>query len=237
MNKSILLSLLVFIAAAGLTCDENEPTGTENRSETVTDIDGNTYRTVKIGNQIWMAENLKVTHYRNGDPIPLITGDEPWSALSTGARCCYDNDTGHIGTYGLLYNRFALTDTRNIAPEGWHAPTDEDWKELEMVLGMSRSEACETGWRGTNEGGQLKENGTGHWENPNTGATNESGFTALPAGFRNGFGDFVQLGEAAYFWSTAGYRNIAYYGYACSAICRETGMNQCGCSVRLIRNR
>ena len=149
---------------------------------TVTDIDGNTYQTVKIGDQWWMAENLKVTCYRNGDAIPNITDGTTWASLSTGAYCEYNNDINNVATYGRLYNWYAVTDSRNIAPAGWHVPSDAEWKQLEMYLGMSQSEADATGWRGTDEGGKLKEVGTMHWNSPNTGATNESGFTALPGG-------------------------------------------------------
>jgi uncharacterized protein (TIGR02145 family) len=186
---------------------------------TVTDYDGNTYFTVKIGDQCWMAQNLKVTHYRNGDPIPNVTGDTEWSNHSTGAYCEYDNDPANVDTYGRLYNWYAVDDSRNIAPEGWHVPTDAELKQLEMYLGMSQAEADGTGWRGTDEGGKLKEAGTTHWLAPNTGATNESGFTALPGGLRYFDGLFTNLGNYAYFWSStefsgdfAWYRNLDYYG-------------------------
>ncbi|MCK4448089.1 MAG: fibrobacter succinogenes major paralogous domain-containing protein, partial [Candidatus Marinimicrobia bacterium] len=130
---------------------------------TVTDIDGNTYQTVKIGDQWWMAENLKVTHYRNGDPIPNVTDNTDWSNLTTGAYCNYDNNASYVTTYGRLYNWYTVNDSRYIAPSGWHVPTDEELKELEMYLGMSQSQADYTGYRGTDEGGKLKETGTTHW--------------------------------------------------------------------------
>lgn len=175
----------------------------------VEDIDGNVYRTIKIGNQWWMAENLKVTHYRNGDPIPNVTDNTEWTTLSTGAWCAYDNDQGNVGTYGLLYNWYAVDDSRNIAPEGWHVPTDEEWKELEMYLGMSQSEAdASAQWRGTDEGGKIKETGTiegndGLWYSPNTGATNESGFSAIPSGIRHwDDGTFENMGVSTNFWTT-----------------------------------
>jgi len=168
----------------------------------VTDIDGNTYQTVIIGNQWWMAENLKVTRYRNGDKIPIVTDNVTWAGLSTGAYCNYDNDELHIETYGRLYNWYAVDDNRNIAPLGWHVPTDEEWKQLEMYLGMNQSDADNTHWRGTEEGGKLKEDGTTHWLSPNIGATNESGFTALPGGIRGNFGYFYSIGSYAGFWSS-----------------------------------
>ena len=185
--------------------DSHGNTGSDNITitvtTTVTDIDGNVYQTVTIGTQEWMAENLKVTHYRNGDPIPHVTDGGTWSGLYSGAYCEYDNDGGNVSTYGRLYNWYAVDDSRNIAPEGWHVPTDEEWKQLEMYLGMSQSEADDTGYRGTDEGGKLKESGTTHWDH-NTGATNESGFTALPGGGRGSGGYFHYMGSYAYFWSS-----------------------------------
>ncbi|MDZ7722211.1 MAG: FISUMP domain-containing protein [candidate division KSB1 bacterium] len=171
----------------------------------VTDIDGNTYQTVKIGDQWWMAENLRVTHYRNGDAIHNVTIDSEWQALASGAYCAYDNLESNAHVYGYLYNWYAVDNTRNIAPEGWHVPTDEEWKELEMALGMSLQEAGLTGWRGTDEGGKLKATGIDHWTAPNTGATNASGFGALPSGFRDHLGEFHKKNNFGYFWSCTGY--------------------------------
>ncbi len=205
---------------------------------TVTDYDGNVYQTVKIGNQWWMAENLKVTHYRNGNAIPNVT--EAWASLSTGAYCDYDNDVNNVATYGRLYNWYAVADSRNIAPAGWHVPTDEEWKQLEMYLGMSQAEADATGWRGTDEGGKLKESGTTHWFSPNTGATNESGFTALPGGYRDPGGSFASMVYTAYFWSSTefdsgGARNRST-GYSSSQVNRNYDFKRCGFSVRCVRD-
>ena len=167
----------------------------------VTDYDGNYYFTVEIGSQCWMAQNLKVTHYRNGDPIPNVTNAGTWSGLSTGAYCEYGNNPANVETYGRLYNWYAVDDSRNIAPEGWHVATDDEWKQLEMYLGMSQAETDSIGMRGTDEGGKLKEAGTIHWNPPNTGATNESGFSALPGSFRYSSGGFhSSIGNGAYFW-------------------------------------
>jgi len=166
----------------------------------VTDIDGNIYQTVAIGTQVWMAENLKVTHYRDGEVIPNVTDGSTWVGLTTGAYCNYDNDVNNVAAYGRLYNWYSVNDSRNIAPIGWHLPTDAEWKQLETYLGMSETEADAIGWRGTDEGGKLKESGTTHWESPNTGATNESGFSALPGGLRGGIYDSKVI--YAYFWSS-----------------------------------
>jgi len=171
-------------------------------TDSVTDIDGNVYQTVKIGDQWWMAENLKVTHYRNGDPIPNVTDSATWCNLTTGAYCHYDNNEDNVDIYGRLYNAYTVYDSRHLAPEGWHVPSDAEWKQLEMYLGMSQAEADGSSWRGTDEGGKLKETGTTNWDAPNTGATNESGFTALPGGFRNVYGYFISMAKYAYFCSS-----------------------------------
>ena len=207
--------------------------------EALTDIDGNTYQTVKIGNQWWMAENLKVTHYRNGHAIPNVTGDTEWSNLTTGAYCNYDNDDNNADTYGSLYNWYAVNDRRNIAPYGWHVPRDADWKTLEMYLGMSQSEADDTGYRGTDEGGKMKETGTTHWDSPNTGATNESGFSALPGGYLTNNGNYISMGRRAKFWSSTDYNSYtAWYRYLnChhSEVDRGYDAKQYGLSVRCVR--
>lgn len=209
-------------------------------NRTVTDINGNVYRTVKIGDQWWMAENLKVTHYRNGDTIPNVTDDSEWANLSTGAWCVYGNDESNADTYGYLYNLYAVDDSCNIAPKGWHVPTDEEWKTLEMHLGMSQSEADDYGYRGTDEGGKLKETGTTHWNSPNNGATNESGFSALPGGYRYLNGDFKYMGYYAYFWSsTEYYSDLAWGRYldcGSSGVYRYNFAKQCGLSIRIIRD-
>ncbi len=208
---------------------------------TMTDIDANTYRTVKIGNQWWMAENLKVTHYRNGEAIPNVTDSTDWEALTTGAHCEYNNDVNNVATYGRLYNWYAVSDSRNIAPAGWHVPTDAEWKQLEMALGMSQSQADVAGIRITAEGGKLKAVGTAHWDSPNTGATNESGFSAMPGGERAGRA-YYNVGEYGNFWSStveaffdgsALYRYMYYRG---SYIARNYEKKAHGCSVRCVRD-
>jgi uncharacterized protein (TIGR02145 family) len=206
----------------------------------VTDIDGNVYRTVKIGDHWWMAENLKVTRYRNGDSIPIVTDNRAWESLTTGAICYFDNDSNNVATYGILYNYYAIDDSRGFAPEGWHIPTDEEWKELETFLGMSRSEADGTGHRGTDEGGRLKEAGTEHWLSPNTGATNETGFTALPGGYRSSTGYMGKIREWALFWAHTEKKDyLAWYRrleYDRTEIRRIDNYKQHGFSIRCVRD-
>ena len=204
-------------------------------TNTVTDIDGNVYQTVKIGDQWWMAENLKVTHYRDGTEIPEITDDGTWAGLSSGAYCNYDNDDNNADTYGSLYNWYAVTDSRNIAPEGWHVPSDAEWTTLTTYLG-GESVA----------GGKMKETGTTHWTSPNTGATNESGFAALPGGYRSdgdgGPGYFGGEGNYAYFWSSPEY--LMSYALGRVLLNNDSGiygsnynnLERDGYSVRLVRD-
>jgi uncharacterized protein (TIGR02145 family) len=211
---------------------------------TVTDIDGNVYQTVTIGTQVWMKENLKVTHYRNGDAIPNVTGNTTWYNLgfaSTGAYCEYSNDAANVATYGRLYNWYAAVDSRNIAPAGWHVPTDAEWKQLEMYLGMSQAEADVIGdWRGTYEGGKLKESGTAHWFSPNTGATNESGFSALPGGTRFDNGTYYYIGDLAHFWSSteggSGNARFRSLQFNKSRVYYGSDYMQSGLSVRCVRD-
>jgi len=198
-----------------------------SRTGTVTDIDGNTYQTVKIGNQWWIAENLKVTHYRNGDVIPNVTDNTAWSNLTTGAYCELDNYSANVETFGRLYNWYTVNDNRNIAPEGWHVPTDAEWTTLTTYLG-GESVA----------GGKMKEAGTTYWSSPNTGADNESGFSALPGGYRSANGTYSSIGSNGFWWSaTESSRYLAWYrslGYYDSGVDRYGSSKRYGFSVRCV---
>jgi len=195
----------------------------------VTDVDGNIYQTVTIGNQVWMAENLKVTHYRNGDPIPHVADFSTWASLSTGAYCAYNNDPVLVADHGRLYNWYAASDSRNIAPAGWHVATDAEWQTLIDYLGGL-----------VVAGGKMKEVGLAHWSSPNAGATNSSGFTALPGGYRRNDGNFVAKSDYAYFWSSTEYSNgyalFRALSYLDSQIHRYYFPNLDGFSVRCIRD-
>ena len=195
----------------------------------VTVIDGNKYKTVQIGDQVWMAENLKVSHYRNGDAIPTGHSESEWSNLSTGAYAVYGGNESNADTYGYLYNWYAVDDSRNIAPEGWHVPTDAEWTILTDYLGGSNV-----------AGGKMKEAGMSHWWSPNTGATNESGFTALPGGYRGYGGGYYGMGGGGYFWSSAGGGSASAWRrvlpYHSSGVGRTSGSKQGGFSVRCLRD-
>lgn len=170
----------------------------------VTDVDGNVYNTVRIGRQVWMKENLRTTKYSNGLPISLVENTEAWASLSNTdkAYCFYNNDENNGVNYGLLYTWAAATNgegysalnpsgIQGICPNGWHIPSSAEWIQLYEYLGGSDI-----------AGGKMKELGLDHWLYPNDGASNSSGFTALPSGYRMMTGDFYGLGQFAYFWCT-----------------------------------
>lgn len=157
---------------------------------TVQDIDGNVYDIVTIGSQIWMADNLRTTRYNNGDAVTQITDNTEWINQTTGAYCWYGNDSAlYEMTYGKLYNWFAAS-ANNICPTGWHTPTDNEWTILTDFLGGT-----------TGAGSMLKEVGNLNWNAPNTDATNTTGFTALPGGYRLNNGSFAGIGATGAFWS------------------------------------
>jgi len=210
----------------------------------VSDYDGNRYQTTKIGNQIWMLGNLKITHYRNGNPIQNVMDQTAWIGLTSGAFCWFNNDSAtYKSTYGALYNFYAVLDSRNLCPPGWHVASDNDWKTLESYLGMATSELDlidqERG-AATGVGGQMKESGTLHWASPNSGATNASGFMALPGGQRNGYGVFMSVGsEGIWHTSTAydpGNSIRRRLGYGVSTINRYYTWNICGYGLRLVKD-
>jgi uncharacterized protein (TIGR02145 family) len=146
--------------------------------------------TVTIGSQTWMSQNLNVDRYLNGDLIPEITDANQWDNLTVGAWCYYDNDPAYGEIYGKLYNWYAVADPRGLVPEGFHVPSISDWVTLFNTLG-NQSDA----------GGPMKETGTVHWIAPNTGATNSSGFTALPGGTRGKLGVFSNIGLINRLWT------------------------------------
>lgn len=203
---------------------------------TITDNDGNAYNTITIGSQCWMAENLKVTHYQNGDPILRVNSPSEWGNLATGASCSYDTSETQVSTYGRLYNWYAVNDGRGIAPPGWRVPTDDDWKQLEMYLGMSQADADKDDEYRGSIGDKLK--AASGWNGGGNG-TNESGFTALPAGYRYTDGTFLRLGDYAYFWCATEYDNDyawdRYLDRFVSGVGRYNDPKRCGFSVRLIK--
>ena len=218
---------------------------------TVNDIDGNEYNTIQIGNQLWMAENLKVTNYRNGEPIPKISGCCDWEFLQSGAFLNYDDDENYALLYGRLYNWFVIDDPRGIAPQGWHVPSDDEWKELEMYLGMSQADADggdATFLRNTGNVGQKLKSASG-WYNginnesdvdPEVIGTNESGFSALAAGYAGNYGLTFDMGYGVIYWTstdiiggTAWRRGL---GNGSNGVLRYNNGKNYGFSIRCIKD-
>jgi len=201
--------------------------------QNITDIEGNTYKTVTIGSQIWMAENLKTSKYNDGTIIPNITDNTQWENNTTGAWSFYNNDDANNAKYGKLYNWYAVSSTtngnKNVCPTGWHVPTDAEWTVLTDYLG-GESVA----------GGKMKEVGTTSWYSPNTGATNESGFTGLPGGLRSFIGYYGYIGLVGYWWSSAEGSTVnAWYrdmGFAKGTAGSYNGDKRDGLSLRCLRD-
>lgn len=239
----IILTLIISIFSGCSSDDDaSDEVNTTNTSTTVVfnpdltygemvDQDGNKYKTINIGTQTWMAENLRTTKYRNGDPILQITNNLSWNPLDTGACCTYNNttDLSEIATYGRLYNWFAVSDSRNVAPEGWRVATDADWDTLVTYLG-DIAEA----------GGKMKESGSLHWLASESDSTNSSGFSAIPGGYRDFYdGSYEDKGEYGYYWSTLEYDSSkAYFRYLYynDATCKKFYYNKVyGLSVRCVK--
>ncbi|MCC5935470.1 MAG: PEGA domain-containing protein [Balneolales bacterium] len=196
--------------------------------EPITDIDGNSYNTVQIGRQCWMAENLNTSRYRDGSEIPNVRSNNQWTVQRNGAWAYYENDLSNGQFFGKLYNWFAVTDRRGLCPEGWRVPSDADWTALEDYLG-GRNVA----------GDKLKERGTQHWRSANTGATNESGFSALPGGWRSDFnGAFGGMGSDGYWWSSSeGLASDSWsrrLGHGNAMVSRNYNFKRVGFSVRCV---
>ncbi len=200
--------------------------------------DGQSYSTVQIGTQCWMAENINVG--------TMISGANDQTDNGIIEKYCYGNDIANCDTYGGLYQwgeamqYDTISSTPDVCPDGWHIPSDDEWKTLEMYLGMSQSDADALGWRGTDEGGKLKETGTTHWNSPNTGATNSSGFTGLPGGYRATSGSFDYISVYGYYWTSTEYvsnhSKLRTLGSNYSQVYRENGWNPNGFGVRCIKD-
>ena len=225
----ILVVLLVTVVYIKIYIEpETKPKNEIKHTSKVTDIDGNVYNTVTIGSQEWMAENLNVEHYRNGDIIPQVENANEWSNLTTGAWCYYGNDPANGKIYGKLYNGYAVNDPRGLAPEGWHIPKDEEWKQLTDYLGGIKV-----------AGGKLK--AKSFWASPNTDATNESGFNALPGDYRTSYSGFFQdISNFVCFWSgTNKYKGFNWFRALESKTSnfeRDYSSKSLGYSIRCIRD-
>jgi uncharacterized protein (TIGR02145 family) len=200
----------------------------------VTDIDGTVYTSVVINGQEWMQQNLAVTKYRNGDPIPTGLGNTNWQNTTNGAYAIYNNVAANNTTYGKLYNWYAVNDSRGLCPTGWHVPSDAEWTTLINYLDPN----ADGGNNGNIAGGKMKS--TTGWNSPNTGATNESGFTGLPGGFRSFNGSYSTIGANGFWWSSTEYDSnfawtrLLYYDF--SNVDRFSNFKHSGFSVRCVRD-
>jgi uncharacterized protein (TIGR02145 family) len=197
---------------------------------TVSDIDGNGYHTVNIDTQVWMVENLRTTRYRDGTTIPQVVDNEAWSGLAAGAYCTPAVDSsGPESAYGLLYNFHAVNDSRGLCPAGWHVPTAAEWRLLVDQLGGVEV-----------AGGKMKATAAGHWRVHVQGTTNESGFSAVPAGGRGRMGSASDVGYYATWWSSTSH-DITYAWHwglypDKHGIRSNPGHKASGFSVRCVKN-
>lgn len=236
-RQVILIFLGIALLAVGTVCLDSNASGSSDSSvvrpddDTVIDVDGNSYHTVTIGSQTWIVENLRVTHYRNGTAIPCVLNEEEWSELSAGAYCVpgYDSSASRRA-YGLLYNFHAVEDTCGLCPTGWHVPTAAEWRTLIDYLGGVGS-----------AGGKMKETKPGLWRIWVAGTTNESGFSAIPAGGRGRLGSAVDVGYYATWWSTESYDSAYAWHWGLypdkNSVRFNPGHKSSGFSVRCLKDR
>ena len=200
----------------------------------VTDIDGNKYPVIRIGDKLWLQKNLRVKRYRNGDAIPEIPADAQWKTLTSGAFCYYDNQESADSVYGKLYNWHTVTDSRGLCPAGWHVAGNEDWEAMGTVLGGNSVAGGKMKLTGTIEGG------SGLWYAPNADATNASGFTGLPGGYRINYGTYYSLGNVGYFWSATDTASVNAWNYILDAnngeLKRNYNLKTNGFSIRCCKD-
>jgi uncharacterized protein (TIGR02145 family) len=198
-------------------------------NSTIKDIDGNKYKVVTIGDQVWMKENLKTTRFNDGTPIPLVAENDLWKSLTTPGFCWYNNDsTANKNLYGALYNWYTVNSNK-ICPSGWHVPTDQEWTTLADNLGGHDT-----------AGGKLKESGLEHWKRPNTSGSDLVGFTALPAGYRSVEGIFNLIGASGYWWTSTMYNDehVIFYDlrYKFGILYKYRSEKYCGFSLRCLKD-
>jgi uncharacterized protein (TIGR02145 family) len=196
---------------------------------------------ITICSQAWSVQNLSVSKYRNGDPIPQVTDPIQWASLMTGAWCWYNNDSASNWRYGKLYNWYAVKDPRGLAPQGWHIPSEAEWNKLVKCIDPSADTACQVCNQSNIAGGAMKDAGTASWISPNVGATNSSGFAGLPAGVRSSNGVlFEGVGGYAVWWSTNEFNATLAWRRGLytesSSVGREYTTKSHGLSVRLVKD-
>jgi uncharacterized protein (TIGR02145 family) len=247
LSLILIFSLLISFKQSNrqpLNKDADSSGLTDLQTRTVKDINGNVYNTVTIGKQVWMKENLKTTKYNDGTAIPKIKVNSTWASLTTGAYCDYENTPTNSTTYGRLYNWYVIDNNtatkvsgnggKNVCPAGWHVPTEVEWATLKTYLGGDSV-----------AGGLLKETGSSHWVDPNWGASNGSGFTALPGGGRYPDGRFSRLWDEGHWWSATEFfypptdknATLAWFStinYRDGKVSWDNGTKNCGFSVRCL---
>ncbi len=221
MKRGVIITLIILVTAGATGC-----------RKTVTDIDGNQYRTVKIGGEIWMAENLRTTRYNDGEPIPNITSAGEWVSLTEGAYCWYDNDKEQWSGYGALYNWYAV-ETGKLCPDGWRVPSAEEWSGLIESMGGIYEAGAQMKSRSTEPDPHPR------WDIPNEGAADRFRFEALPGGWRVLTGGFHSVGNGAFWWSStetdsAEARYVAA-GSAGERVMHTREMKIYGMSIRCIK--
>ena len=208
---SLVLPCLILLLAVSCSKDDDQANDTNSGCgggpSTVADIDGNVYNLISIGSQCWMKENLRVSKYRNGDSIPNHRDDSTLQENTQGSFSPYENFSPHSAVYGNLYNGYAVADPRGLCPAGWHVPTEADWTALVKTLDPNAYTSDDSTTQSQVAGGFMKSTGTyqagtGLWFDPNTGATNSSGFTALPGGYRFYGNNFYALGISGFWWTS-----------------------------------
>lgn len=253
----MLILWFVYISLSGLSSTNPNGGQTDNMTQVpnyltafkvshkLADSDGNLYKTIVIDNQVWMAENLKTTKFSDGTDIPLITDDNEWANSMIPGYCWYNNDEkSNKDTYGALYNWFTVN-TGNLCPAGWHVPTDEEWQQLELYLGMNKTDIIKKNWRGTLIGGKLKGRKTEpephpRWNRPNRSPIDKVGFSAYPGGYRNLDGDFLARDFGGAWWSSTPAGNFKAWDrflvHNKSSIYRNDENREFGFSVRCIKD-
>jgi|ERR1035437_108367 uncharacterized protein (TIGR02145 family) len=233
MRNIFKISGLVLIIFLTYSC--KKANNDKANASDIKDGNGNVYTSIIVGTQTWLEKDLKATKFNDGSDIQLVTDGEAWASLSTPGYCWYNNDVDtYKDIYGVIYNGYsvnpAINGGKNVCPTGWHVPKDTEWTTLAAYLG-GESVA----------GGKLKETGTIHWLSPNTGATNEIGFTALPGGFRHSDGTFKNIRNNSYLWSTtecainnAWFKYMTYNSSSVSGYC--DGYVRHGFYVRCLKN-
>jgi uncharacterized protein (TIGR02145 family) len=200
------------------------------------DVDGHVYDVVDIGGQCWSVGNYRATRYRNGEPIPHTVDDDTWDSTTEGAYAYYQHNASYIEAYGLLYNWFAAVDSRGLCPDGWHVASESEW--IQLIAFLEGDELA---------GGPLKAtgslaDGSGYWQDPNTGATNSTGFSGLPGGYRNHQGTFNYESRFGYWWSTTEHADsleLAWLFKLCwgsTNVPRKSFIKQDGLSIRCVRD-